>query len=618
MAKEVSITYHFVKVPCSSITVNPDRKWMARTRSEVQGGLAEPDLCALQESIERLNVLDPLIVLFTDDPMMEPVSAEKIQERLEVNGAEVEIVIGYRRLKALQGHLSEAKDPHRKVEVQVVLKSELDRDNGGHGELALTKIVASSNAFFKGYSPDDKLRLTKNLYDLIKQRDGSCSHTAILNLMGEQSRVAGMQLAGYKASLRRFNIVKNPELYAAVMGIDPSDPDRKRVHDKFKIIDRQMAELVAKEIGNDSEKVGTFLSAVREEFNSGRIKEKQGVPAFRWRGYKTKLYNEWIYNIRLHGNAKGKVQQTFKPYTYKVKCAKNQVSIPAVRINISSTHDNEVAKFVEVTYKVCQLADKLKGLLRRLKLKPGQSPASAPEPLEVSPIPYGREYKDFIRRFNAENFAHPYRIAKAYGLLDETEWAKSYEDLIKMLEEKKEEETEEKQGQEMEDLRDLELTTFRAMVAEEVAKLSCDERFRDNSRYEERDNLERDMENRLRFLRSTPEKIAMLVEGFKKMKEKLILAGTAQESDFDFLENFSWATMPGFFNEVADDQAEDAAVKDGEEEGASDSEEEPSSSEETTASDTTAAETTGNEFDAILAGSEPLNPETPQAEAPPA
>jgi len=584
VAKEVSITYHFLKIPCSSIKVNSDRGWMARTRSEAQGGLADNDLFALQDSIERLDVLDPLIVLYSDEPPVEPVTTEKIRERLEANGAEVEIIIGYRRLTALRRHLAEAKDPDRGIEVQVVVKSELERSNGGYWELALTKIVASSNAFFKGYSPDDKLRLTKNLFEMIKDQKGVCSHTDILNLMGEQSRVHGMQSAGYKASLRRFSIASNPELYAAVMGTDPSDPTGKTVHDKFKIIDRRMAEVVAKQIGNDPEKVGTFLSAVREEV--GKLREKQGAPAFRWRGYKAKLYEEWIYNIRLHGSADGKVHQTFKPYTYKVKCSKNHISIPAVSVNISSTDDNDVSKFVEVTYMICQVAEKMKALLRRLRLKSGQSPASVPEPLEVQPILYGREYKEFIRRFNAENFAHPYKIAKAYGLLEDCEWAREYKDRIGT--------------QECEDVRDLELEVFRGIVAEEVARRSDEERLRERNRREQQKAHELDMENRLRFLRTSPESLAKMIEIVNKMKEKLIIAGVLQESDLHFIDEFSWAKMPGIFGESSEDQPED---EEGEDEAADvfDTVEEPS--------------TTGEPSDenAIGVGA-PVEPSTAQAE----
>lgn len=401
------------------ISVDYNAPWFTREKNKVKDKFSseQDSINLLAENIELEGVLEPLHVLYTGDvpEAMWDKKAELAQ--IVSEWKPLVLAIGFRRYLAIRRAIDKgeiAEGAAVKVPVRIYLKGEIEARTGERMEYFLTKAAVSSNVFFKGYTPDDKIRITRTLIEQIRAQGRDARHRDILHLLGIKKSESA---AEHRASLRRFAVCNNDRIYRAFAGLD----DQGNYHEELQVLTFNVAEQLANRLGRSEEFVDQFLeelddeiAALRQSRSNGRRKNKPPVELV---GYDSKLYCRWIDNLRDFGDTrKDKICST--SFSYQAKLSTGSLSLPGIRLNLKDDSEESIARVVDVTFKLKKVLEILDDFMDTIRPSwHGKEAKKVPaDEMKDRPIGYGEDYKEFIRWKRLEAYANVRALRRLYNL----------------------------------------------------------------------------------------------------------------------------------------------------------------------------------------------------------
>lgn len=411
-------------VDFTKIKANPDASWFTRDRKR-HGNRAKEDFSAIESmatNIKEEGILEPLHVLFEGD-----VSDDLLHDRIKLASCVQDfpaftLALGFRRYLAIETAIEHGylEKDSLKVPVRIYLRKELESKLSENVEHFLTKAAISSNVFFKGYSSDDKLRLTRTLIEQLRAQKGQARHRDILHLLGIRSSESA---ADHRASLRRFAVCNNDVIFAALTGVSS---DLK--HDPLnQILTFQVAEHLANRLGRSTYLVEEFLSKLRDDIALLRLRPvnrlRKSDPGSSLIGYDSSKYCRWIENLLVFGETRAD-QLAAPGYSFGIKCRGHIISIPAVAIDLKDDSRESFARVVDVYFHLNSLCQSLRNFL--YDVRPFEEGGERRPGRDTIPWSNYRanEYKDFIRKLHLERYANVNALKRVFSLGDKLcEWA---------------------------------------------------------------------------------------------------------------------------------------------------------------------------------------------------
>ena len=224
---EIEPLFGFVEF--AKIRLDLEREWFTRDKKNFENRAKESfaSIESMAENIGKEGVLEPVHLLYEGD-----VHRDLWDDRLALgsqvdNWEEFTVALGFRRYLAVNRAIEKGwlEPTNLRVPARIYVKCELEAKLEESTDHFLTKAAVSSNVFFKGYTTEDKVRLTRTLVQQLRRAGSEPRHRDILHLLGIK---VSESAADHKSSLRRFKVCSHDKIFDAYSGDSGGKQDPTR------------------------------------------------------------------------------------------------------------------------------------------------------------------------------------------------------------------------------------------------------------------------------------------------------------------------------------------------------------------------------------------------------